>query len=469
MEKVASASSRTLFWLLLLTTASLLTVVVVLFDLPTILIPAGIISIATFLLIPRPLALLSFLIILRMSLDISADTYSIPIGKDFSLSLSQALGIAVTLITSLALLYHRKLWKALPLWTAFMFMLAWGFLSLLFSIDSAGTARELLRVLDLFLLFALAFVATRSRADLKHLIIAFFLSSIIPIAVGIYQFTFHIGFQDESVNIPRIYGTFSHPNIFSLYLFSLITLTFLFFSTLARTPKEKFAAMALLASYTVILLLTYTRVSWVILFVFFFILAFLRFRKLLIPIILLPLCLFIIIAPLQERLLDSIQFSPDSSIAWRLGIWKDGISTTIGNGRTLFGSGMNTFSTVSEHVRGLSQGPSNDPHNDFVKFFVEGGVIGLGIFILYLALIARGLLRQFNTSQNAESKTAFLILFAFFASLILASLSDNIFKNTPVQWIFWIMLGATLRAFASSKQSQTKKSRLLLRCRNSRR
>lgn len=456
MEKIASAPSRTLFWLLLLTTASLLTVVVVLSDLPIILIPAGIASIAILLLIPRPLALLSFLIILRMSLDISADTYSIPVGRNFSISLSQALGITVTVITSLSLLYHRKSWKSIPLRTAFMLILAWGFLSLSFSVDTTGTAREILRVLDLFLLFILAFVATKSRTDLKRLIIAFFLSSIIPIAVGIYQFAFHIGFQDESVSIPRIYGTFSHPNIFSLYLFSLIALAFLFFSTLARTPKEKSTAIILLAGYVVMLLLTYTRVSWVILFAFFFILALLRFRKLLTPIILLPLCLFIVIAPFQERLLDSIRFSPDSSISWRLSIWKDGISATIGNSRTLFGSGMNTFSTVSEHIRGLSQGPSNDPHNDFVKFFVEGGVIGLGIFILYLALIARGLLRQFNTSQNAESKTAFLILFAFFASLMLASLSDNIFKNTPVQWIFWITLGATLKAFASSKQSPTK-------------
>ena len=456
MEKTASAPSRTLFWLLLLTTAALLTVVVVLSDLPIILIPAGIASIATLLLIPRPLALLSFLIILRMSLDISADTYSIPVGRNFSISLSQALGITVTVITSLSLLYHRKSWKSIPLRTAFMLILAWGFLSLSFSVDTTGTAREILRVLDLFLLFILAFVATKSRTDLKRLIIAFFLSSIIPIAVGIYQFAFHIGFQDESVSIPRIYGTFSHPNIFSLYLFSLIALAFLFFSTLARTPKEKSTAIILLAGYVVMLLLTYTRVSWVILFAFFFILALLRFRKLLTPIILLPLCLFIVIAPFQERLLDSIRFSPDSSISWRLSIWKDGISATIGNSRTLFGSGMNTFSTVSEHIRGLSQGPSNDPHNDFVKFFVEGGVIGLGIFIFYLTLIARGLLRQFNTSQNAESKTAFLILFAFFASLVLASLSDNIFKNTPVQWIFWITLGATLKAFASSKQSPTK-------------
>lgn len=444
------------FWISILATASLSTIIVLLLNLPIVLVPVGIALISTIFLIPRPLALLSFLILVRMSLDISTNTVFIPLWKDFSISLSQALGIEVTAIVSLALFLYRRWWKTVPLTMPLVLVLTWGFLSMIFSIDSAGTARELLRVFDLLLLFMLSFFATQSRSNLKQILIVFFISSIIPIAAGIYQFIFHIGFQDESVSIPRIYGTFSHPNIFSLYLFSLIVLSSLFFSSFAKTPKEKLAALSIMSGYMTMLLLTYTRVAWVILFVFFFLLTLFRFRKLLLPLIFVPLLLFLAIAPFQDRLIDSFHFSPDSSIAWRLNIWKDGLVTTIRNGRVFFGSGMNTFPEVLENIRGLSQGPSNDPHNDFVKFFVEGGIIGFFVFVVYLTLITQELLRRFNVSRDPESKTTFLILFAFFISLAIASLSDNIFKDTPVQWIFWITLGSVLKVFTSNQLPRKK-------------
>lgn len=108
---------------------------------------------------------------------------------------------------------------------------------------------------------------------------------------------------------------------------------------------------------------------------------------------------------------------------------------------------MNTFPLVSESIRGMSQGPSNDPHNDFVKFFVEGGVVGLFIFIFFLGKIAVSLLIKFLNARDQTERNVFLVLFALFVSLVVASFSDNIFKNTPVQWIFWVTLGAALSAF----------------------
>ena len=436
------------YFLILLISTAFLGFVTILFDLSPIILPAGVVLITSCLLISRPVAFLSLLIIIRMSLDIFGDTFSLALGKYTSLSLSQALGIEVAFFGSVALFLLRKNLRKFPLVSPFLVVLVWGTLSLIISIDTGTTAREILRVFDMFLLFALTFVAVKNQDDFRTILSATFTSSIIPILVGAYQFIFNIGFQDESVSIPRIFGTFSHPNIFSLYLSVLVALAMLFFLVFAQNIREKIFAGTAAFIYAAMLFATYTRIAWISLFVFFFVLAVLQFRKMLLPLIFIPLFLFLAIAPFQNRFLDSFRSSPDSSITWRLTLWKDAIDTTLANNNVFLGSGMNTFPLVSESIRGMSQGPSNDPHNDFVKFFVEGGIVGLFVFIFFLGKVTSSLLLKFLNAKNQRERNVFLVLFALFVSLITASFSDNIFKNTPVQWIFWITFGAALGAFS---------------------
>jgi len=98
---------------------------------------------------------------------------------------------------------------------------------------------------------------------------------------------------------------------------------------------------------------------------------------------------------------------------------------------------MNTFPLVSENIRGIKLG-SNDSHNDYVKFFVEGGVIGLAIFLISLFLIGRLFFLASRSTPESAIQSAFMLLLILFAVLEIAALSDNVFKNTPVQWIFFI-------------------------------
>jgi O-antigen ligase len=145
---------------------------------------------------------------------------------------------------------------------------------------------------------------------------------------------------------------------------------------------------------------------------------------------------------------NSFQDSPDSSIVWRKNLWADTVNKTLSDNKSISGYGMNTFPVVSESLRGIRLG-SNDPHNDFVKFFVEGGVIGLGAYILYvLTLLVTLGKNTFAKNLHPQANLVFLVLFALGSALIFSSLSDNIFKNTPVQWMFWILLGAAFQVFS---------------------
>jgi O-antigen ligase len=403
------------------------------------------------LFIRNPLLLLCLLIITRMILDYSAEYFSFRLF-DISLSLSQLVGVGIALLGVFILTLRRDTLPRFPLVLPFFILFLWGVTTLAYSIAPYETLQELLRFFNLFVLGFLAYVAVQKTSDFQSLLSAIFISGILPIAFALYQFIFSLGFQDDAVSIPRIFGTFSHPNVFSLYLFALIVFAALYFLVFARSNRNQLFTLLFLGSLACVLLLTFARVAWLALFVFTFLLALFRYRFLLIPIIFLPLVLFALSSDFQERVLASFSPHPDSSIIWRQNLWHDVTTKSIQDGNLWLGSGMDTFPIVSESLRGSTFG-SNDPHNDFVKFFIEGGIVGVLVYILYLASILFLLLKNYFRSRPGSAlQLSFGILILFFFSLQIASLSDNVFKNTPVQWLFFIALGALL-ALAEKKNA----------------
>lgn len=405
---------------------------------------------ALILLFRAPLLLLFALIIVRMSLDYSSQYFTIT-WYHITLSLSQFLGVGIALLGLMALFLKRRQLAAFPLNIPFLVLFLWGGLTLFYSIAPKTTLQELLRIFDLFALGFLAYATIQTTKDFKNLLQVFLISSIVPVLFGLYQFIFHIGLQDENVSILRIFGTFSHPNVYSLYLFAMIVFGSLHLLLFADSGVRRIVMLSVLGILTTMLLLTFARVAWVALFLFVFFVALFRYRLLLIPLFLFPIILFVFSQSFQERIQESLIQNPDSSIVWRQTLWHDVTTQSLQDGRLLLGSGMDTFPKVSESVRGTTRGP-NDPHNDFVKFFIEGGVVGVGVFVLYLVTLGTLMVRKYRASRPGSAlRLAFGILFIFFLTLELSALTDNIFKNTPVQWLFFTALGALL-ALSEKKQ-----------------
>lgn len=406
---------------------------------------------ALFLLFRAPLMLLFALIVVRMSLDYSSQYVSLTLYQ-ITLTLSQLLGVGIACLGFLIIILKRQYLTRYPLNAPFLLLFIWGGLTLSYSIAPGTTLSELLRIFDLFVLGFLAYATVRTADDFRHLLQAFFVSSILPIGFGLYQFFFHIGLADENVSILRIFGTFSHPNVYSLYLFALVVFGTLYLTLFARTMWQRLLILTLLGLFTLMLLLTFARVAWIALFLFVFLIALFRYRLLLFPLFLFPFVLFVFSQSFQARVSESLQSDPDSSLLWRVTLWQDVTRYSVQEEHTLLGSGMDTFPRVSESLRGTSHGP-NDPHNDFVKFFIEGGVVGIGVLVLYLSLIARLHIRGYRMSRAGSGlQIAFGIMLVFFLTLEASALTDNIFKNTPVQWLFFTALGALLALSEAKKK-----------------
>jgi O-antigen ligase len=393
----------------------------------------------------RPLIFLAVLIIARMSLDYSSQYISFSF-YDITLTLSQILGLGVALVGVYCLYIYQSSLQSFKLTAPFALIILWGIFSLLFSVAPGSSLTEIIRIFDFFVIAFLAFLFVKTKADYNFLLKALFLSALIPSVVALYQYINNIGFSDADVSIPRIFGTFAHPNTLSLYLFTMLVVCTLYYTWNEKTLDDRHRFFFFAGSFFLgfLLFLTFARVAWIITFFFILVMAVTKARKLLVPLILIPLILILLSTSFQDRIRESLSPDPDSSIVWRQNLWADVIQKTAQDDRRLTGSGINTFPLITENLRGPLLG-SNDAHNDFVKFYVEGGIIGLFIFCLYLFLLFH-ILFQVKKTVPVESPLLQItsIMIVFLACLTLASLSDNIFKNTPVQWIFFALYGALL-------------------------
>lgn len=388
-----------------------------------------------------PLLLLAILIVVRMSLDYSSQYVTLNIFET-TLTLSQLIGLGIAALGSILIFQNKEKLLKYPFFYPLLLVFFWGASTLPYSIVPGSTLTELIRIFGLLSIGFMAYLVTKKTQDYKILLIALLVSSFLPVLFSLYQFLFGVGFSDSDVALARIFGTFSHPNILSLYLFSLLVVTVLFFliPSLKESAQKKNISLVLFGIFSLLLLLTFTRVAWVVAFLFVATLLFFRFRIALIPIVILPIILYFISPNFSDRVQESLSPDPDSSIVWRQNLWHDTTLKTVQDDRQILGYGMSSFPFVSENLRGENKG-SNDPHNDLIRFFVEGGYIGLLVYLVYSATILFILLRAAFT-QKGWLKDSLLIMSLFWLCLLFASLSDNIFKNTPVEWIFFILAGS---------------------------
>lgn len=396
----------------------------------------------------NPLALLMTLIVVRMSLDYSSQYLTLSLFNQ-TVSLSQLLGIGIAGFGIVFMLLHARALTRYALVVPYGLIIAWGLGTLLYSISPSSSAQETLRIFDLFVVGFIAYASIERYRDYRRLLMAIFISSLIPIAFGLYQFAFGIGLSDENVSALRIFGTFSHPNVFSLYLFTVAAVASIYFIVYARKDGARLLTLLYIGLVLFTLLLTFARIAWVSLFVFLFLLALWRYRFLILPLTLLPIVLTAFVPTINQRVVEALNPTADSSIVWRQNLWHDMILKTRLEERVRYGSGLDTFRISSEQLRGERFG-SNESHNDFVKFYVEGGLVGLGVFVLYLVTFAFPIIQVKRLSPSHSLKNMAVLLLLLLATLVIASLSDNVFKNTPVQWILAIVVGGFLALFHHS-------------------
>ncbi len=264
--------------------------------------------------------------------------------------------------------------------------------------------------------------------------------SIIVFALGIIQY-FNPGFAIPSKWVDkseynlskRIYSTFFNPNVFGFYANFILLL-----SCENLDFKKINLEWASFAGGVICLILTFSRTSWVSI-IAALIIASLFNKKYLKYAVIISIAIFTADALMGVGRANPIKSIEDSSILYRMEVWKASIEIIKDN----FISGIG-FGTLSRHIANYSSTVSTNvehSHNLYIQVFTETGAIGFSIFLTLLWSIMKKFKNRLSAVCGSRSKS-WITAFAVFAMTMIHGLVDSVPLTPQILMILSIYSGA---------------------------
>jgi O-antigen ligase len=383
------------------------------------------------------------LLILRSALDSFTEigfemgpmTFNIPAGLSTFIDVA---GICyfVGLLTAKKAIIFGRVAKGYALWLLVLFIWVWlAYLN--FSQEGLVGVREWIRLFSIFVIYFLSLQLANLRGY-KYLVTSVMLSLIIPLAAALYQISI-------STTTMRAHGTFVHPNAFALYLILAIGLTFwnLKFSNKKRSwflllVLELFVLWNTFSiggaiSFSVLGTVLIIKETWK--------------KTRYIMILLMMFLLFLsglVLSELGQKRFQEIEQTPrlremikeeivTNSLSWRIVNWKKLFQEWLR--RPLMGYGLDTCGKLVSPWR-------NEAHNDYIRYLVELGVIGLIGYLLFIRAIGVDLWNKYKGNTDEQKGYLALVVFAIYLSWAVGAVWDNHITATAFQFYFWAILAA---------------------------
>ncbi len=402
-----------------------------------------------FLFLNNPLfGLLTVLFLRPLADKFSSLEFGLPFSDNLSVKLSSFLGIFVV---ALALLYFLK--RKVKFWR-FPFFKVWFFLgtvlavSVFYSLDPYLSFYEFLRVVSISVFFFLMYDLGKTPTNRRKIIRTIFWASLLPMLLAFYQLLTHSGLGGTSGIESRLYGSFSHPNSFASFLIIILSLAFWKLDTIKKSGKKiLFFSLFFLALF--LLLETFSRGAWLAVMTFFFLYGILKSPKIIFALFSLGIVLFLFVPGFHDRVEDIYNPPADSSIVWRLQKWQRVLAVT--KKHPWLGAGAGTEVAVHEKEYGFYAG-NPYTHNDFLKLFLENGLLGLTAFIFLLSSTLFQLLKKYLSLTNDSEKKFVLTIILLLLAETVFSLSSNIWRGTATMWFLWTLIALALSLKASDAQ-----------------
>ncbi len=326
--------------------------------------------------------------------------------------------------------------KIRSLWLVFIF---WSLISLSYSFDLFSSVKELSRYLSIFFSFALGAILIKKSGDLTRLIKVIIFSSLIPALVALSQYIYGNGLIEDGIN--RLYGTMAHPNMLAFYLLLPITLSVFIFLTVNKKRVEAYLYLAIALFLSFILVYTYTRGAYVALLLIFILIGLLKYRKFLAVAGVGLILFYVASTTFQQRFNTIFQADPSGSISWRISLYRDSLSYVMVS--PIIGQGVGLAETVIAANRDFRLG-ATQPHNDYIRLALDGGIIGVVIYLLLIAALFFELIKLYKLENRVRLKMLNIFILAFTVSLYAMSIGDNILNDTTLEWQFWALIGGLL-------------------------
>jgi O-antigen ligase len=299
-------------------------------------------------------------------------------------------------------------------------------LSVVGSVNRGGTLTETARVVAAVLMFVVLERLLTSMAVVRRVLVAAFVALVPPVALGLYQAASGHG-RFETAGLSRVVGTFLHPNTYGFFLSMFMLMAVAMYRHCP--PRVRMALAATVAVCGALLVLTYSRGSWLAFVLGLVVVGVLQSRMvfawlaggLLVSLAALPS----VVSRLSNLGAgDTVTGSAGNSLTWRLDYWSSVLQLNHANPVT--GIGLRGTRYLTDQ--------SKAPHNDFLRAYAETGALGLlGFVLVLLALlsIARTALR---TAEPGLARGIAVGFAAVLLAYVIDSLGDNLMSEVVVLW-----------------------------------
>lgn len=342
-----------------------------------------------------------------------------------------------------------------PLRRAFVVFFAAGAISIIGAANPAVVALESMRILAVVLMFVVLEQMMADDRAMRQLLLAVFLSLVFPLAFTTFGFLTGHPLSEEKGGFLRITGPFLQSNTFGRYLMLMI----IFGVAIAPYLDKRFRRplIGLLALSSVFLVLTYTRTAIVGVVLGLLVVGFIQSKRLLAGMVVIILCALLVVPELSSRFTglssSSSFYGPaNNSLTWRLSYWTEVLPLANRNPVSGIGLGMTSRQTDQE----------KQPHNDFVRVYVETGLIGLGAYIaLLISLVTLGR-RAVRASPRRSLERA---IGAGFLGCVLAFIADsvsaNVISNVVTLWYLFAFAAAASAVVIQRRRREEEATRLV--------
>ena len=265
-------------------------------------------------------------------------------------------------------------------------------------------------------------------------------------------------FWGNSVEPKRAVAFFIHPNFYALWAAPLLALLIPDLMETVKSGKWKVKSLKLIAWVIggLGLLLSLSRAGWVGLTtavaVYFFVAADKKIKRAIFAAVMVMVVIILVTPSLRWRF--ALPLYGEKSAVSRFSLWTTGIKAV--KQGPMFGIGLNGFSNNWQTLNtdaGLTD-THNFPHNIFLDFWVETGLLGLISFIAITALfIYKGLHHPdviLRSASDEESQTEILrsaqddaiklAVSLFLICLLVQGQIDNPYFKNDLALIFWMIL-----------------------------
>ncbi len=289
-------------------------------------------------------------------------------------------------LLGLLFLFAAGVWLATQIWSgrplraparfvmALVALTATGTLSLATSRDVIGTAVDVVRLATVVALVLVLAQMLTSEDRIRFVLTSVYLSAVVPIAYGLWQH--HRGQGFYIGGFVRTYSTFQHPNPFSIYLALLIIMGVAIWGRVHAWYR--LGLSLILVGCGVNLLYTYTRSAWIAAVMGLLVVGIIQSKRMIAVMWVGVIVIALVVPSASARFQDlgtetRASGTAGNSLIWRVEYWRQALQL---GGNPITGIGLGAVSAITSQAK--------EPHNDFIRSFVETGVLGLAAYLWML-------------------------------------------------------------------------------------